>query len=226
MINRASIVGRVFGRLTVLSRSPEIGRQGQTRWICRCVCGTEKTIYRTSLFNGSTQSCGCLKRENNILFRNRTTHGKTHTPVYQVWTNILTRCRNKKSTRWHRYGGRGITMCERWMTFENFYADMGDPPEGMELDRIDNDKGYSFDNCRWATRTQQANNRSNNTLIAYNGRTQTIAQWAHETGVHERTLSWRHNHGWLPPELFQPVKRRRDDSKETTDIRFCRGSDT
>ncbi len=100
--------------------------------------------------------------------------------TYQSWISMRQRCFNKKHTAYKRYGGRGITICKSWDDFANFLEDMGERPECLTLDRIDNDKGYSPDNCRWATRRQQQNNRINNRLIEHNGKTKTLSQWSRE----------------------------------------------
>jgi hypothetical protein len=109
---------------------------------------------------------------------------------------MLTRCTNPNNTHFHNYGGRGITVCDRWKTFENFYTDMGDKPEGMSIDRIDNDKGYSLENCRWATRTEQTRNRKLTRIIEFNGQKRCVAEWAELMGISYKILRNRLDKKW------------------------------
>lgn len=134
--------------------------------------------------------------------RRRAKHGLYKSRSYSIWASMKDRCNNPNNPNYHRYGGRGVAVCDRWQEFENFYADMGDAPEGMSLDRADNDLGYSPDNCRWATPVEQQNNMRSNTFVTYEGKTQTLAQWSRELGIPYSRLVYRHKNGWLPPELF------------------------
>ena len=138
-------------------------------------------------------------------------HGKSKTPSYGIWRAMHDRCKNPKSHAWDLYGGRGITVCEEWGSFENFYADMGDVPAGMSLDRKNNDKGYSPDNCRWASREEQGRNRRTNHHLTYQGKTQCIADWADELGMSPSTILSRVlGMGWTTERaLTQPVRHRR-----------------
>lgn len=134
--------------------------------------------------------------------KRRAKHGMYQTPIYNVWRQMKDRCTNPNNSRYHRYGERGIKVCDRWQEFENFFADMGHAPEGMTLDRIDVDGDYTPDNCRWATRQDQQNNMSTNRLFTHEGKTQTLAEWARELGLAYHVLKYRLNKGWQPPELF------------------------
>jgi hypothetical protein len=134
-------------------------------------------------------------------------HGKTRSQIYWCWQNIKQRCFNSKAAHFDRYGGRGITVCERWLVFENFVADMGERPPGMTLERIDNDGPYSPDNCRWATRKEQSNNRFCNVRLTHNGETLTISQWSERTGIHHHTLFQRLSKNLSAEEILDPIKK-------------------
>lgn len=145
-----------YGRLVVLSHAGKTPR-GQALWLCQCDCGMQKVIRASSLRSGESLSCGCRKKEPNLLNQR---HNKSKSPVYRVWTNMKARCFDKNHKAYPNYGGRGITVCERWLTFDNFYADMGDPPAGLSLDRYpDNNGNYEPGNCRWASWSDQQKNR-------------------------------------------------------------------
>lgn len=143
-------------RLTVIGEDTP-GNRGNRRLVCRCECGTIKTFYRYNLRNGMTRSCGCLRSE--TMRHRETVHGMTYTRVHVIWRGLLARCKNPNNPKYKHYGGRGISVCERWNTFENFYEDMGDPSPELSIDRINNDGNYEPGNCRWATRSEQRRNQ-------------------------------------------------------------------
>lgn len=131
-----------------------------------------------------------------------TSHGKSYTAFYKVWSGMVARCRNPQHQAYKNYGGRGITVCERWLRFENFLADMGDRPAGMTLDRIDNDGPYNKENCRWASWETQQNNSRNNRVIEYMGDRKTLIQWARELKLGSQLLRQRIDAGWSLSRAF------------------------
>jgi len=150
-----NLIGKRFGKLVVLRKTDKRKNDGCIIWECKCDCGNLIKIS-TTRFNKkhrSTKSCGCLHKEKII------THDKWGTSTYNSWKSMKQRCLNENNVKFTIYGGRGIMICERWIVFENFFADMGERPEGMTLDRIDNDGHYELDNCRWATPIVQRHNR-------------------------------------------------------------------
>lgn len=189
------LTGMRFGRLTVIAFH-SLEPRWQKKWLCRCDCGKECTPTGGSLCSGHTASCGCLHSERRNA--SRTKHGKARrgqakSVEYNVWSCMIGRCRNTKDKR---YGGRGIKVCERWQSFEAFYQDMGDRPEGHTLDRIDVNGNYEPSNCRWATNEEQSSNKRNSVFIEAFGKRQTAAQWSAETGVKQATIRARLKNGW------------------------------
>lgn len=157
MTGRIDLSGQRFGLLTAVKVDSVVHREAC--WLCQCDCGHSKVVRGRDLRNGLTRSCGCassaLRSESN------TTHGESGSKAYKVWTSMKQRCMNPNSQNWKDYGARGIGVCERWMSFENFLADMGHPPEGLTLERNDVDGNYELANCRWASWSEQAANKRN-----------------------------------------------------------------
>lgn len=181
-------LGATFGRLTVISRA-ENTKGGSARWRCRCACGGEAISLGANLRRGNTTSCGCVHRELAAVRGARAgastrTHGHAvaRTREYYTWSAMLQRCQNPAQSNFENYGARGITVCDRWKSFENFLADMGPKPPGTSIEREDNDKGYSPDNCRWATGIEQNNNRRVNKQVIYRGMPMTIPDAVRRAG--------------------------------------------
>lgn len=178
-------IGNRYGLLTVIG----LGEIKYRRyfWTCMCDCGSIVVVDGNHLRMGHTKSCGCHKSIR---------HGSAYTEEYAVWMDMRNRCSQKSNRQYKDYGGRGISICERWERFENFISDMGKRPNGYTLDRIDNNAGYSPENCRWATRKQQQRNRRNNRIITHNGVSHCLVEWSEITGIPYQTLITRLDRGW------------------------------
>jgi hypothetical protein len=195
-------VGRRFGRLTVLRFHGPRPRY-QTAWLCRCDCGSEKVVQGSNLQSGTTQSCGCLMREE--ASRRSLRHGHTNgggkrrwSPEYTAWAQMKQRCYNPLERNFSRYGGRGISVCERWRdNFECFLADMESRPSSKHsIDRIDVNGNYEPGNCRWATHRVQMANRRCTRRVMFNGTLTPLTELAKEYGVNISMLSRRIERGW------------------------------
>lgn len=184
-------VGDAFGRLTVINILGPI--KGHRSASFRCECGKEIVTRFSSVVTGSVKSCGCFHDEmaRRRFVRHGGSIGGRESRTYTSWQSMIQRCFNEKNDAYHRYGGRGIMVCERWRDFANFLADMGERPSRMTIERNDNNGNYEPGNCRWATKLEQANNTSWNRLITYQGRTQTLQQWSRETGISNILLRYR-----------------------------------
>lgn len=187
MSKKIDMIGKRFGRLTPIEEGGHIGPF--LAYKCQCDCGNIVTVRGPSLRTGNTTSCGCLRKE-QVAELNKT-HGMRHNAEYSVWQNMISRCNNPNTDCFNRYGGRGISVCSQWHSFEKFYADMGDRPKGMTLERIDNNGPYSKENCKWATFKEQARNTRRTHLIEHNGKKQCLKDWAHEVGLAYNTLRKR-----------------------------------
>jgi len=188
------LTGQVFGRLTVVGFAG-IGSNRSARWECICLCGAVVVINSATLRNGRTQSCGCYHKQ--LLRERNTLHGLCKSTEYGSWSNMRKRCNRPNDPQYADYGGRGITVCEEWESFENFYKDMGPKPTPKHsIDRIDNDGNYCKDNCRWATQKQQNTNQRSNKRLSFNGETLTISEWADRLGISVSTLHSRLRLGW------------------------------
>ena len=194
-----------FGRLTVLKQSTNRGRLVQ--WCCKCDCGNETLATTKKLRNGRKQSCGCLWYP--AIVKAKTKHGHsadgTTSAELKAWMSLRNRCNNPMNRSYHRYGGRGIKVCERWDDFSNFLADMGPRPSVLHsIDRIENNSSYSPDNCRWATKTEQARNKGSTVLVNYGGKIMCVKEVSVLCGVGQGTILYRIHAGWPEHRLFVP----------------------
>lgn len=197
------LTGRRFGRLVVVERA-ENSADGRARWLCRCDCGQSKTVLGEHLKKGRTKSCGCAKSESSSKRFKK--HGGRNSKLYRIWSNMKDRCNNPDCKVYSDYGGRGIKVCKEWTDdFSAFqkWALANGYKEGLTIDRKDNDKGYSPDNCRWTDRKIQGNNKRNCRYITYKGQRKTVAEWSDITGIPHDTLLYRLNHGWETERILK-----------------------
>lgn len=183
-----------FGRLTVIVRAENkvYGNQTKTAWLCRCDCGNMVIVCTQELRNGDTKSCGCFSKEETS--KRSKTHGKQNTRLYKIWSDMKARCSNPNEISYPNYGGRGISVDSVWMdNFEEFYkwAMLNGYSDNLSIDRIDGSKDYSPQNCRWATRKEQANNTRRNFNISFNGETHTLSEWSEIVGIRAGTIRER-----------------------------------
>lgn len=199
------VVGATYGRLTVSSRGEPL--KGKSTWNCDCLCGHSKSIREMLLVTGKTTSCGCLARE--MTSQRSKSHGLTNSPEWLAWRGMHNRCRSNVPEKVRYYAAKGISVCERWASFDLFLADMGPmPADRRTIDRIDNQFGYEPTNCRWATTTQQNRNKSNNVNLTYDGRTMVVAQWAAEIGMSQSGLRDRLRKMSVDEAMTRPKMRR------------------
>lgn len=185
-----------FGRLQVIEY-----RNSQDV-ICRCDCGNIKSFHKSNLIRGRSKSCGCYRREyTKSQFKK---HGQSDNWLHSCWQRMRNRCNNPNNPGYHYYGGRGIKVCDRWNDFENFAKDLGEPPDHTySLERIDNDKGYEPDNCRWATRAEQSNNRRSCIPVTIGNETHNVAEWLRIIGMTSSAYYRRISKGFNPQEVIK-----------------------
>lgn len=201
-----NIVGNTYGRLRVVSFASRINKR--TKWNCICTCGKSTVVEGNNLKSGHVQSCGCFGDESRLSVVHGQCRGGRETTEHSIWAQMLARTSYPKNDAFARYGGRGIIVCERWLKFENFYADMGARPKGLTLDRINNDGNCEPSNCRWASRKVQANNRRSNKPLTFNGVTKSRADWSADTGIALTTIIGRLQRKWsVEKTLTTPTNR-------------------
>ncbi len=182
------ISGNVYGRLKVLKFHSF--RNGDSMFECKCDCGKIKVIRGYSIKCGSTASCGCLSVD--VATLKSTIHGGSYSSEYKIWQSMKSRCLNPNSTGYKHYGGSGITVCERWRnSFLDFLEDVGKRPEGMTLERKNNNGNYTPKNCKWATWKEQSNNKSTSRLITFRGETKTVTMWSDELNIKRHIIFQR-----------------------------------
>ena len=188
--------GYKIGRLTVRELAVD-GNANKRKWLCDCECGGKKITSEDNLKRGHCKSCGCLYAKIGGKSKYGTKHGESKTRLYKIWSRMRWRCENAGATGYSEYGGRGITVCEDWHNFKAFrdWALENGYQQDLTIDRIDNSKGYSPYNCRWATRKQQANNRRNTVYATIDGVTKTLTEWAEFSGLSRSTINNRYHDG-------------------------------
>lgn len=201
--NAIDITNQRFGRLTALGPIERSG--GRIFWLCQCDCGKTTTAIAGHLRNGNRKSCGCLYAEH--AKQRQIIPDTERERVYAIWNMMIQRCHNPNNLSYHRYGERGITVCDEWRyNFQSFYDYISQlshyKEKGYTLDRIDNSLGYFPDNIRYSTYTDQARNRRSNRLLTHNGKTQSVAAWAEELAISYATLENRVKRGWLVEHIL------------------------
>jgi hypothetical protein len=203
MLRAEDLSGKRFGRLTIISRAPDKickGNRKRIMWVCKCDCGNITIKNGDNIRKGNTSSCGCIKEK----------HSMSYSRLYRIWHGMLERCNNKNHVYFDDYGGRGIDVCDDWKSdFRKFmdWSLSNGYSEKLTIDRIDNNKGYSPDNCKWSTMKEQRNNTRANRNLTYNGITMNVTQWAEMLGISRNTLFSRLRKGWnVEKALSTPVK--------------------
>lgn len=200
------MINQRFERLTVIAMKPGM------ICVCKCDCGVVKDVRKYELIRGDTKSCGCLKKERAKErmtvhgYANREDKKKGYSREYRIWMTMRSRCRNPKTIAYDRYGGRGISVCERWDNFELFIEDMGCAPSAKHsIDRINNDGNYCPENCKWSSHEEQQSNTSKSRYIECRGETKTLSEWARVSGNSATTIHSRIRRGWDIEEAIYKI---------------------
>ena len=198
MRKRKNLIGQTFGRLTVIAEGETrelSNKRKQYYWLCQCNCGSKpKEINQNCLLNGETISCGCYHSEHNHEYGFK--HGMSNTRIYTIWSGMIQRCCNPNAKNYPRYGGRGITICEEWKEFKNFYdwSKISGYTDNLTIERLDNNGNYCPENCTWITKQNQMRNTRRNHYIKYNDEELTLTEWARKFDMNVETLRYQVNH--------------------------------
>ena len=209
------LTGQKFGRLTVIERAEDyVSPNGvsEPRWLCRCNCGNSLAVRGSLLRSEQTRSCGCLMREKTRALGKMSTHGLSKTRLHKIWRGMKDRCFNPKNPSYPYYGNRKITVCDEWkQDFKSFYnwAMSNGYADNLSIDRIDSNKGYSPDNCRWTTIAIQNRNKRNLRYVSINGLTKTLAEWSRAYNVSTSIVYQRIRNGWTPEEALEIIPRKK-----------------
>lgn len=204
------LTGQRFGRLTVIERTKNHGKQ--TVWVCKCDCGNFSNVQASNLKHNNVRSCGCILRE----MKPALIHGQHGTRLYEIWHSMKQRCYLPTVRPYSNYGGRGITVCDEWLhDFQAFYdwAMANGYRDDLTIDRKDTNGNYEPSNCRWATKKEQSNNKRNNRYITYNGETHTLAEWCEITGLSRPTLKYRLKYWEIERVFTEPQKLKKGTNK-------------
>jgi len=206
MNNFIDITGKKFNRLTVIKRI-ENSTFRKARWLCKCDCGNFTEVSGDNLRNGSVKSCGCLIKDKN---KQRATHRKSNIRLYNIWRNMKARCNNSKNPDYKNYGKRGIKVCDEWINFENFYnwAINNGYKEKLSIDRVDVNKNYQPNNCRWISLKKQSYNKRNSFFINIKGEEKCLAEWCEIYNVKYSTVYRRitRNKMSIEDAILKPIK--------------------
>jgi hypothetical protein len=203
LTQRVNLTGKKFGKLTVIKKVEP--HNNNTTWLCECDCGNYAKASTGSLNSGDKKSCGCIQGKK---------HGFSKHRIYAIWYGMINRCNNPKNHKYSSYGGRGIDVCEQWNEFENFkdWAFSNGYKGHLQIDRIDNDSGYSPSNCRWVTSAENSLNKRNSHFLTIGDKTMTIAEWGRLSGLTRSTISNRIIRGWKIEDILNPSTRPRVSS--------------
>jgi hypothetical protein len=215
-----NITNKKYNKLTAirLHQSLKITNKSRQYWLFKCDCGKEKIICKDLVKRGQIKSCGCIKGLNKVKHGFAKKSKKSR--IYNIWCSMRQRCNNRNNAKYSSYGGRGIKVCEKWNSFENFLEDMGEPTTSKHsIDRIDNDGNYKPLNCRWATSHQQANNTRNNIIIKYNGEEKTLSEWCLDKNIIYSKALYRLNNGYSVETILEDKSAIRNDLVGTNNKR-------